>query len=265
MLTRCVAQRGAAHLLRISGVASGVAWLSTSSKFKGVSWDERRQQWKASLVQDGNEIVTGHFGDEEAAARSYDMIARIMLGSGASTNFDLDMPKLRKQQTAKHEGAGLRNATIEVRVGELLDVEEMVTAVEEDGGRDVVVMDLSGKSDLGDYICIATGRAAPHCRRLATLMTKAMRAREIPSYDALAARVDLQGGDWISVDTGTVVWHFLTQEKRDELDLEAHIDSLSLASMPHDRFIEKGYTPEEILDAVPSPGDGPYDVHLDVR
>ena len=117
MLTRCVAQRGAAHLLRISGVASGVAWLSTSSKFKGVSWDERRQQWKASLVQDGNEIVTGHFGDEEAAARSYDMIARIMLGSGASTNFDLDMPKLRKQQTAKHEGAGLRNATIEVRVG----------------------------------------------------------------------------------------------------------------------------------------------------
>ena len=260
MLARCVAQRSAAHLCRVRAVA----WLSTSSKFKGVSWDERRRQWKASLVQDGNEIVAGHFGDEEAAARSYDMIARLMLGSGASTNFALDMPKLRKQQTDKHD-AGLRSAAIEARVGELLGVDEMVTAVEEDGGRNVTVMDLSGKSDLSDYICIATCRAPAHCRRLATLITKAMRAREIPSYDALAARVDLHGGDWISVDTGTVVWHFLTEEKRDELDLEAHIDSLSLANMPHDRFIARGYTPEEILDAVPAPGEGPYDVHLEVR
>ena len=92
MLARCIAQRAAAPLFRVRAVA----WLTTSSKFKGVSWDERRLQWKASLVQDGNEIVAGHFGDEEAAARSYDMIARIMLGSGASTNFALDMPKLRK-------------------------------------------------------------------------------------------------------------------------------------------------------------------------
>ena len=213
-------------------------------------------------MQDGNEIVAGHFGDErQLHVRT--MIACIMLGSGASTNFALDMPKLRKQQTKKTD-LGLRSAAIEARVGELLGVDEMVTAVEEDGGRNVTVMDLSGKSDLSDYICIATCRAPAHCRRLATLITKAA-SRNIPSYDALAARVDLRGGDWISVDTGTVVWHFLTEEKRDELDLEAHIDSLSLANMPHDRFIARGYTPEEILDAVPSPGEGPYDVHLEVR
>ncbi len=59
-----------------------------SSKFTGVSWNQRMNQWYASIQVDGITKNLGFFdeSEEEAAARAHDMRAREL---GRPTNFDV--------------------------------------------------------------------------------------------------------------------------------------------------------------------------------
>ena len=45
---------------------------TTSSKFRGVSWDKRDQKWTARIKIDGNITHLGYFEDEDTAARKFD-------------------------------------------------------------------------------------------------------------------------------------------------------------------------------------------------
>ena len=54
-----------------------------SSKYKGVSWNKRNQQWRARVRK--NEL--GSYTSEEEAARAYDKAARELFGEYACLNF----------------------------------------------------------------------------------------------------------------------------------------------------------------------------------
>jgi hypothetical protein len=58
-----------------------------SSKYRGVSWDKRDNQWHACIRVAGKKENLGFFDDEEAAARAFDLRARML---GRPTNFDLN-------------------------------------------------------------------------------------------------------------------------------------------------------------------------------
>lgn len=56
-----------------------------TSKFRGVSWDARRQRWKGS-IRAGCQQYSYRFATEEAAARWYNEKARELYGEFASLN-----------------------------------------------------------------------------------------------------------------------------------------------------------------------------------
>jgi DNA-binding transcriptional MerR regulator len=58
-----------------------------TSKFKGVSWDKRRERWLANISKNCKMYRLGSFRDELAAAQAYDEAAREFFGEYARLNF----------------------------------------------------------------------------------------------------------------------------------------------------------------------------------
>lgn len=57
------------------------------SDFKGVSWCERDECWRARITVDGDQIHLGRFPDQQSAALAYDAAARTHFGEFAALNF----------------------------------------------------------------------------------------------------------------------------------------------------------------------------------
>lgn len=60
---------------------------STVSKFKGVSWENPRECWRAELTVEGCRVFLGRYESEEDAAHVYDYAAKINFGEFARLNF----------------------------------------------------------------------------------------------------------------------------------------------------------------------------------
>lgn len=59
----------------------------TTSRFKGVTWNQHSRRWYAQSKVNGKRIYIGCFKSEEDAARAYDALARSMFGPYARPNF----------------------------------------------------------------------------------------------------------------------------------------------------------------------------------
>ena len=60
--------------------------LAASSRFKGVSWDRRRRNWRACIKVDYRFVHLGNFTSEPAAANAYDQAALKYYGEFAKLN-----------------------------------------------------------------------------------------------------------------------------------------------------------------------------------
>jgi hypothetical protein len=67
--------------------AAAAAARSASNPYRGVSWLEDRQQWRASIWAEGVNVNLGDFTDPEDAAKRYDDEARRLRGDKAELNF----------------------------------------------------------------------------------------------------------------------------------------------------------------------------------
>ena len=59
----------------------------SSSRYKGISFEKRRQKWKVELRYSGKIKYVGYYTSEEEAARAYDKAARELHGDYARLNF----------------------------------------------------------------------------------------------------------------------------------------------------------------------------------
>lgn len=81
---------------------------------------------------------------------------------------------------------------------------------------DVAVIDLKGKTSIGDFMIIATGRSDRHVNAIAEQILQAFK-------DAGCERVRVEGQpqcDWVLIDTGDIIVHVFQPEIRAFYNLE---------------------------------------------
>jgi ribosome-associated protein len=90
------------------------------------------------------------------------------------------------------------------------------TSLDDDKAKDAVVIDLSGKSDIADYMVIATGDTQRHVSAMAGHLVKKLKDKGYGS----ASIEGMPQCDWVLVDTLYVIVHLFRPEVRKFYNLE---------------------------------------------
>jgi ribosome-associated protein len=92
----------------------------------------------------------------------------------------------------------------------------ILTSLDEDKAEDVVQIDLRGKTEIGDYMVIASGRST----RQVSAMAEKLIDRLKQEFGRLSRVEGKDAGDWVLIDTGDVIVHIFRPEVRDFYQLE---------------------------------------------
>ncbi|WP_227361761.1 ribosome silencing factor [Sedimentitalea arenosa] len=92
----------------------------------------------------------------------------------------------------------------------------ILTSLQDDKAEDVVQIDLRGKTEIGDYMVIASGRSTRQVSAMAEKLVDRLkqefgRASKVEGKDT---------GDWVLIDTGDVIVHIFRPEVREFYQLE---------------------------------------------
>jgi ribosome-associated protein len=93
---------------------------------------------------------------------------------------------------------------------------QIIQWLDEAKAEDIVTIPLEGKSSLGDYMVIATGRSDRHVGAIADQLHQKIKATGL-------ARVRVEGKeacDWVLIDTGDIIVHVFRPEVREFYNLE---------------------------------------------
>jgi ribosome-associated protein len=95
-------------------------------------------------------------------------------------------------------------------------LQAVLASLEDSKAEDIATIDIAGKSALGDYMVVVTGRSNRHVMAIADhLLT------DLKDDGFGAARVEGQeGGDWILIDTGDIIVHVFRNETREFYNIE---------------------------------------------
>ena len=92
----------------------------------------------------------------------------------------------------------------------------ILTSLDNMKAEDTVTIDLTGKSSIGDYMVVSTGRSQRHVASIADEVVKDL-------HKAGIGRVRVEGqrvGDWVLIDAGDVIVHVFRPEIRIFYNLE---------------------------------------------
>ena len=92
----------------------------------------------------------------------------------------------------------------------------ILSSLDDDKAEDVVQIDLRGKTAIGDYMVIASGRST---RQVAAMAEKLV-DRLKQDYGRLCRVEGKDTGDWVLIDTGDVIVHLFRPEVREFYQLE---------------------------------------------
>ena len=106
----------------------------------------------------------------------------------------------------------------------------VLKSLEVDKAEDVVQIDLRGKSQIGDFMVICSGRSV----RQVSAISEKLKDRLKEELGILSKLEGKETGDWVLVDTGDVIIHIFRPEVRefyqlDQLWLEATTSTQSKA------------------------------------
>ncbi len=92
----------------------------------------------------------------------------------------------------------------------------VLARLEDIKAEDSVTIDLTGKSSIGDYMVVTSGRSQRHVGSVADNVIKGLHAAGLTGV-----RVEgMRQGDWVLIDAGDVIVHVFRPEVRDFYNLE---------------------------------------------
>ena len=92
----------------------------------------------------------------------------------------------------------------------------VLKSLEENKGEDIVQISLRGKSEMGDYMVIASGRSTRQVSSMASKLGDKLKAE----FGILSRTEGKDTGDWVLLDTGDVIVHIFRPEVREFYQLE---------------------------------------------
>ncbi|RWL44689.1 MULTISPECIES: ribosome silencing factor [unclassified Mesorhizobium] len=97
-----------------------------------------------------------------------------------------------------------------------LAFDTVLASLEDSKAENIVSIDIQGKSSLGDYMVIASGRSHRHVSAVADHLLKALKDAGLGN-----ARVEgLASADWVLIDSGDIIVHVFRPEVREFYNLE---------------------------------------------
>ncbi|MDQ7071033.1 MAG: ribosome silencing factor [Rhodobacterales bacterium] len=106
--------------------------------------------------------------------------------------------------------AALENLTSEDLLARVL------SSLNDDKAEEIVQVDLRGKTSIGDYMVICTGRSSRQVGAIAQHLADTLKA----DTGVLAKVEGKDSGDWVLVDAGDVIVHVFRPEVREFYQLE---------------------------------------------
>ena len=94
-------------------------------------------------------------------------------------------------------------------------LKSVLASLEDSKAENIVSIDIQGKSSLGDYMVVASGRSHRHVGAVADHLLKALKEA------GMHARVEgLSGADWVLIDAGDIIVHVFRPEVREFYNIE---------------------------------------------
>ena len=92
----------------------------------------------------------------------------------------------------------------------------VLASLDDDKAEEVVQIDLRGRSDVADYMVIASGRSSRQVAAISEKLTDRMKME----FGILSKVEGKETGDWVLIDTGDVIVHVFRPEVREFYQLE---------------------------------------------
>ena len=92
----------------------------------------------------------------------------------------------------------------------------VLKSLDDDKGEDIVQINLRGKSEMGDYMVIASGRST----RQVTAMAEKLADKIKQEFGIISKTEGKDTGDWVLIDTGDIIVHIFRPEVREFYQLE---------------------------------------------
>jgi len=95
-------------------------------------------------------------------------------------------------------------------------IDTVLASLDDSKAENIVSIDIRGKSVLGDFMVVASGRSHRHVAAVAEHLIRALKEAGLGH-----ARVEgLQSADWVLIDGGDVIIHVFRPEVRDFYQIE---------------------------------------------
>ncbi|MEM7526609.1 MAG: ribosome silencing factor [Pseudomonadota bacterium] len=98
--------------------------------------------------------------------------------------------------------------------GDLMSL--VLHSLDQDGALDVVEIDLAGKSDMADFMVVASGRSTRHVSAVADKLLERLKHEA----GIIAKTEGRDSADWVLIDAGDVIVHLFRPEVREYYQIE---------------------------------------------
>jgi ribosome-associated protein len=121
---------------------------------------------------------------------------------------------VRGKTAADAAGARMTGTDVKPTSDQLLD--HILTSLDDDKAEEIVKINLRGKSEMADWMVIASGRSSRQVAAIADHLVEKLKQ----DHNTLCKVEGKDAGDWVLIDAGDVIVHVFRPEVRDFYQLE---------------------------------------------